>query len=184
MKDVKKAVALLLKEGAESVKNCVVKNVSIKDMDNYTRVALTLNKEVKQMVANDDGDYVEGTNNVVFVSAYSIGAILSNDENVAFAKNFIMQSPELLSLVLSYAEVDLVLQTVKGDEEYVNPFSDSTEGKVLGHDTILTHVVAIRLGKKGQKIVEKLEDKMLDSMMLGSFGKLAAKDAKSAKDEE
>jgi len=182
MKDVKKVVAQLLKEGAESVKNIVVKNVTIKDMENYTRISLTLNKEVKQMVANDNGDYEEGTNNVVFVSAYSIGAILGNNEDIAFAKNLIMQSPELLTMILSYAEIDIILEPVAEGHEYTNPFSDKSESRVIEHDSIFTHVVDIRLGKKGAKIVSALEDKMLDAMLAGSFGKVAA--GVTVKDED
>lgn len=182
MKDIKKAVAQLLKEGAERVNNVVVKNVMVKDLDNYTRVSLTLNKSVKQMVLNDDGDYVEGEHNVVFASTYSIGAILANNEDVAFAKNLIMQSPELLTMLLSYAEIDMVLERVTAGEEYINPFSSKTEGNVVEHDSIYCHVIDIRLGKKGNKIVSMLEDKMLDAMMAGTFGKVAA--GANAKDDE
>lgn len=174
MKDIKKVVAQLQKEGAESVKNCVVKNVKVRDLDNYTRVSLTLNKEVKQMIANDAGDYVEGTNNVIFVSSYSIGAILANSEDIAFAKNLIMQSPELLTMILSYAEIDILLESVKEGQEYTNPFSSSSETRTIEHDSIYAHVVDIRLGKKGEKIIQMLEDKMLDAMLAGSFGKVAA----------
>lgn len=182
MKDIKKVVAQLQKEGAESVKNVIVKNVRIKDLDNYTRISLTLNKDVKQMVANDAGDYEEGTNNVIFVSSYSIGAILANDENIAFAKNLVMQSPELLTMILSYAEIDILLESVKEGQEYTNPFSSSSETKTIEHDSIYVHVVDIRLGKKGQKIVQMLEDKMLDAMLAGSFGKVAA--GLASKDED
>lgn len=174
MKDIKKVVAQLQKEGAESVKNCVVKNVKVRDLDNYTRVSLTLNKEVKQMVANDAGDYVEGTNNVIFVSSYSIGAILANSEDIAFAKNLIMQSPELLTMILSYAEIDILLESVKEGQEYTNPFSSSSETRTIEHDSIFCHVTDIRLGKKGEKIVQMLEDKMLDAMLAGSFAKVSA----------
>ncbi len=173
MKEIKKVVAQLLKEGAESVKNIVVKNVTIKDMSNYTRVSLTLNKEVRQMVTNS-GDRVESTSNVVFVSTYSIGAVLSNDENAAFAKNILMQSPELLTMVLSYADIDVLLEDVKKGVEYINPFSSKTEGRVIEQDSVFVHVVDIRLGKKGMEIVKMLQSKMLDSMLNGSFAKVAA----------
>lgn len=174
MKEIKKVVAQLRKEGAESVNNVVVKNVTIKDMDNYTRVSLTLNKEVKQMVTTESGDYEEGMNNVIFASSYSIGAVLSNYEDTAFAKNLLMQSPELLSMVLSYAEIDILLEHVKAGEEYTNPFSSRSESRVIEHDSIYAHVVDIRLGKNGEKTIQMLKDKMLDAMLAGSFGKVAA----------
>lgn len=182
MKDIKKVVAQLQKEGAERVNNVVVKNVTIKDINDFTRVILTLNKEVPQMVKQDNGDYVEGTHSVVFASVYSIGAVLSNNEDIAFAKNLIMTSPELLTMILSYAEIDVVLEHVPKDTEYINPFSSKTEGKPVAHDSIYTHVIDIRLGKKGAKIVEMLESKMLDAMIAGTFSKVAA--GVDAKDED
>lgn len=182
MKDIKTVIAQLKKEGAEDVKNLVVKNVIVKELDSYTRVSLTLNKEVKQMVADDKGDYVEGTHNVVFASTISIGAILANNEDVAFAKNLIMTSPEILTMVLSYAEIDILLEKVTKGENYVNPFSNKEEGRDIEHDSIFVHLTSIRLGKKGQKIVQMLEDKMLDAMIAGTFGKVAA--GANAKDED
>ena len=174
MKDVKQVVAQLRKQGAEMVNNVVVKNVQIKDMDNYTRVSLSLNKEVKQFIVDDNGDYVLGTNNVIFTSTYSIAAVLANNEDIAFAKNIILQSPELLVMLLSYATVDILLEEVKAGTEYINPFSSRNESNVIEHDSIFVHIVEINLGKKGQKIVQMLEDKMLDSMLACTFGKVAA----------
>lgn len=176
MKDVKKAVAQLLKEGAQRVENVVVKNVNCHDLDNYTRVSLTLNKKVKQYVANEDGEYSLGENNVIFVSAYSIGAILANSEDTAFAKNLLMKSPELLTLILSYATVDLVLEEVKAGDEYKNPFSDKDDTHVIEHDSIFVHIVSITLGKKGEKMLAKLESKMMDIMMAGAFSNALASD--------
>lgn len=185
MKDIKTVIAQLKKEGAEEVKNLVVKNVTVKELDSYTRVSLTLNKEVRQMV-EDKGEYVEGKHNVVFASTISLGAILGNNEDIAFAKNLIMTSPEILTMVLSYAEIDILLEEVTKGQKYENPFGnkvkDDEDKRQFDHDTILVHPIAIRLGKKGQKIAQMLESKMLDAMIAGTFGKVAA--GSNAKDED
>lgn len=164
MKEIKKVVAQLLKEGAEKVNGCVVKNVHVTELNNYTRVSLTLNKSVKQMVTTESGDHVEGEHNVVFASSYSIGALLGENEDTAFAKNRILASPKLLEMLLSYSVVDLVLEPVKAGTEYVNPFSNKTnaEPRPVDYDTIYTHIVGISLGKKAMKLLDKMENKMLD----------------------
>ena len=169
MKDIKQVVAQLQKEGAEVVKNVVIKNVNIVDKTDYTLVPLTVNKNIKQMVLNDKGEYIEGERNIIFASLYSIGAILSNIEDIAFAKNLIIKNPNMLELVLSYAEIDIILEKVKKGAEYSNPFSSSDKTSIIANDSIFAHIIDIRLGRKGQKIVNKLEDKMMDMMIGGSF---------------
>lgn len=173
MKDVKKVVAQLLKEGATKVENLVVKNVKVRDFDSYTRVSLTLNKAVKQMVATESGDYVEGEHNVVFASSYSLSALLGEQEETAFCKNLLLQRPKLLEMVLSYSTIDIVLQPVTEGEEYTNPFSnkENAEGHVIEHDSIYTHIVGLSLGKKGQQLLSKLEDKMLEEAFASNLDK-------------
>lgn len=183
MKDLKKVAAQLKKEGAEEVNNLVVKNVSLTDKETFTWVTLTLNKEVKTMVADADGNYTVGTNNIVGASLYSIAAVLSNNEDVAFAKNFILQTPEMLSLVLSYASIDILQEPVTEGQEYHNPFSNKEKPYIVKNNSIYNHVIDIRLGKKGQKTVSKLEDKMLDAMVDGSFVREIAKPRVISKDE-
>lgn len=171
MKEIKEVVAQLHKEGAELVKNVIIKNVKVTNTGVFDRVTLTLNKEVSRMVDDGTGNYVKGKSNIAFASAYSIGAVLANNEDIAFAKNLIMESPELLVMVLSYADVDILLESVTKGEEYINPFSNKTnaEGRVVEHDSIYCHVVEIRLGKKGAKVASLLENKMLDAMLKKAF---------------
>jgi hypothetical protein len=165
MKEMKQVISELRKNGAELVTNVIVKNVNVKDMDAYTRVSLTLNKNVKQYVLNSDGDYELGEHNVIGVSTYSIGALLVNNKDIAFAKNVLMKAPKLLAMLLSYAEVDILLEPVKEGTEYTNPFSDKAESKIVEHNSIYVHLTDIRLGKKGLKVTSMLEDKMMDTFL-------------------
>lgn len=174
MKDIKKVVAQLQKEGAEIIKDVVVKNIAVSNQDEWTRVVLTLNKNVPAMVATDKGDYVEGERNIIFTSTFSIGALLSNNEDIAFAKNLVMQTPELLTMVLSYANVTVVAEHVAKGTEYTNPFSDKAGSRLVERDSIYHHVVDLNLGKKGQKLTGMLESKVLDAMISCAFTKVVA----------
>lgn len=175
MKDIKKVVAQLLKDGAQRVDNLVVKNVTLKPFDTYVRVGLTLNKDVPAYVASKDESgndiYVEGQHNVIFASTYSIGAVISNIESLAFAKNYIMNSPELLGMLLSYATITVVAQPVTKDEEYLNPFSDDS-GKdpiIIDHNTIFHHITEISMGGVAKARLERMVDKIIDKMVESSF---------------
>ena len=161
MKDVNEVVRTLLKNGAKRIDNAVIKTVSVSRQENYDRVGLTLAKPVRGYVANADGNYSEGETRVIFVSSYSLGSILADNEDTAFAKRKLMEKPQLLELVLSYAKVDIVQESVEANTEYINPFSNSDTGRTIDHDTIINHVVSIELGKRGLRILDKMENKML-----------------------
>lgn len=161
MQNVQEVVRTLLKNGAKRIDNAVVKTVSINRQENYDRVALTLAKPVRGYVENESGEYEEGETRVIFVSSFSLGAILSDNEDTAFAKRKLMQKPQLLELVLSYAKIDVLQEKVEANTDYTNPFSSSTNSRTIGHDTYINHVVGIELGKRGLKAIDKMFDKLL-----------------------
>ena len=164
MQNVQEVVRTLLKNGAKRIDNAVVKTVSVNRQENYDRVALTLAKPVTGYILNENTGEYEKSDDVrtIFVSSFSIGAILADNEDSAFAKRFLMQKSQMLELVLSYAKVDILQESVEANTDYVNPFSSSTEGKPIEHDTIINHIISIELGKRGLRLLTKLEDKMLD----------------------
>lgn len=161
MANVQEVVRTLLKDGAKRIDNVVVKTVSVDRQEKYDRVALTLAKPVRSYVETETGEYEEGETRVIFVSSFSLGAILSDNEDTAFAKRKLMQKPQLLELVLSYAKIDVLQEKVEANTYYINPFSSSTNGRTIEHDTYVSHVVGIELGKRGLKAIDKMFDKIL-----------------------
>ena len=65
------AVAALRKSGAKS-ETITICNVTITDCKNWTRIGLTLNREVDGAVSDSEGNWTMGKTRVVFVSLYSI----------------------------------------------------------------------------------------------------------------
>lgn len=161
MQNVTEVVRTLLKNGAKRIDNAVVKTVGVNRQENYDRVALTLTKPVKGYIADEEGNYSEGETRTIFVSSFSLGAILSDNEDTAFAKRKLMQKPQLLELVLSYAKIDVLQEKVEANTDYINPFSSSTNGRMIEHDTYINHVVGIELGKRGLKAIDKMFDKLI-----------------------
>ena len=162
--EVKEVVKTLLASGAKKVTDVKVTNVTVKALDTYVRVALTLDKKVEGYVLNEtDGTYSTGEVKVIFVSLYSLLSMLKQDEDTAFAANHVANHPETIALILSGARIDIIQQPVVAGEEYRNPWSDrdDVEATVFEHDTILNHVVSIEVSKFGEKALDKLMDKML-----------------------
>lgn len=163
--EVKEVVKALLESGAKKVTDVKVTNVTVKALNTYVRVALTLDKKVEGYVLNEsDGTYVAGEVKVIFVSLYSLLSMLKQNEDTAFVANHVANHPKSIELVLSGAKIDIVQQPVVAGEEYKNPWSDRTdaEASIFEHDTIINHVVGITVSRFGEKALDKLMDKMLE----------------------
>lgn len=151
----------LIAKGAELVKGVKVRNVTVTPQDNYVRLAITLDKEVKGMVQDADGNWGEGKTKVIFVSAYSLGAILKDNDEAAFAVNYLNDNPNAFMVLLSRATLNVIVEPVVSGEEYRNPWSDAAEARVFDHDTFIYHVTDITLGDFGRRALDKIADKLL-----------------------
>lgn len=159
--DKKEIIANLLKNGGEKVENLKVKNITITPKDNYTRVSLTIDKPIKGIVATDNGSYEVGETNIVYSSLYAIVSLLKDDENVSFAANHINEHPDALSVILSRATVNVIIEPVTAGQEYVNPWSNSGNKTIFEHDTFIYHIIDIKLSDFAIRKADKLADSLL-----------------------
>ena len=103
------------------MKDLKVKNVTVTNCENYTRLGITLDKEVKGMVTKDNGvTYEERETKVIFVSLYSVTSILTDDDDAAFAVNHLVSHPDSMSIVLSRATLTIIQETVEEGQENSN----------------------------------------------------------------
>ena len=160
--DTKKVISQLMAvETNNVVKDLVVRNINVTECETYNRVAITLDKPVKAMVAQEDGSYVEGESNIIFVGNYSIVGALRENEDVAFAGNHLIKHPQALNVILSGAKINIIQEAVTAGQEYTNPFSNNAAPTVVQHDSFYNHVFNIRLSAFGLKMLDKLAEKMM-----------------------
>ena len=160
--DTKKVISqLMASETNNVVKDLVVRNINVTECETYNRVAITLDKPVKAMVAQEDGSYVEGESNIIFVGNYSIVGALRENEAVAFAGNHLIIHPKAFNVVLSNAKINIIQEAVSAGQEYTNPFSNNTAPTVVQHHSFYNHVFNIRLSAHGLKMLDKLAEKMM-----------------------
>ena len=154
------AVASLRKAGATS-ENVTIMNVTVKDCDNWTRVALTLDKEVMGYVADENGEYRKGTTRVVFLSLYSIASVLKNTDDTRAIASYVVAHPTALQILLSSAKCELLQEEIAANATYTNHFTGEEVENESDHDSIFNHMVSVTLSDKGLRAVEKIEDKLL-----------------------
>ena len=154
-------IAQLIKKGAKEVKNVTIKNVTVTPMNEYVRLGLTLDREVDGYKIEDDGTYTPSKVKIIFVSAFTIAALLKEDDNAAFAANHLLKHPDALAMILSRAQINILQQPVKAGEEYKNPFNDNADVTAFDHDVIINHITEIKLSDFGMKRLDRLADMML-----------------------
>ena len=154
------AVAALRKSGTKSETVTIV-NVTVTDCKNWTRIALTLNREVDGAVCDQDGNWTLGKTRVVFVSLYSILTLLKNTNETIAITGHIASNPTALQVIMSGANGELLQQSVKANATYVNAFTGEEVEHESDHDSIFNHLVNVEFTDKGLRAIEKIEDHLL-----------------------
>lgn len=155
------AVASLRKAGAKAEKDIIIKNVTVTDCDSWTRVALTLNREVAGPVSDEEGNWSMGQTRVVFLSLYSVLGLLKNTDDTLAVASYIASHPTALQIILSGAKVEILQQEVKAHATYVNAFTGEETERDSDHDSLFNHLVSIEFTDKARRGIEKIEDKLL-----------------------
>ena len=169
MKDVKKVIADLVKDGAVLVKDATVKSITVgnyKSNKDVYRLNITIDKEVDAMVDDGNGVYNDGKANIIFVSVYSLSRIIADNEELAFCRARLMANPEAFEMLLSYAKVDVLVVKVAEGEVEANPFSskEPNDDNKVEQDGYRYYITNIELGRMGKKFIERLEQKTIDDM--------------------
>lgn len=170
--EFKEIVLNLIKNGGcKKISGIRVKNVTLKQEENYLRASLTLMNKVPGYVPVRDAsgqitEYKQGLVNVIYTSSYAISGILKNDDENAWLGNHIIKHPQGILPLLVGSTISVLQQFVSKDTEYINPFTtrEDAEPVVFEHDTIIYHVISLELGKSGNKFADKMMDKVVNSM--------------------
>ena len=153
------AVAVLRKSGTSETVN--IMNVTVTDLDKWTRIALTLNREVNGAVIDSEGNWTMGKTHVVFISLFSILGLLKNTEETLAITSYIANHPTALQVILSNAKIELIQQEVKAHSTYINVFTGEESEHDCDHDSIFNHIVSIEFTEKAIRGIERIEDKLL-----------------------
>ena len=161
MKDIIKE---LMAKGCKRVNDVTVKNVIVEEFDNYTRATLVTREGLDAFVSDDNGaTYHKGKSNNLFSSTFAIAGAMKEDEELSWMANSIVEHPNVLNLILNGSKIDVIIEEVPAKTEYINPFTTKVDKTpvVFENDTYVKYVVGIKLGKSGQRMADKLADKLM-----------------------
>jgi hypothetical protein len=150
--------------GCKLLSGLMIKNLNYTEEDNYTRVSFTLNRPIRGYVTDDNGEtWKEGVTNIVFTSLYGIVGALKEDEELSWMSNALLNNPKILNMIFCGATINILQQDVVAGEEYSNPFSTRSDvpTQIYDHDIIINHIIKFKLNKTGEKMADKLADKLM-----------------------
>ena len=112
----------LIASGCKRINSVRIKNVNYTEKDNYTMISLTLAKNVRGYVSEDEGVTFElGETNVIFTSLFAIVGALKEDEELGWMGNALLENPQALNLILNGSTVDIIQQEIEQGVEFTNP---------------------------------------------------------------
>lgn len=137
----------------------IVRNVTV-NQDDYTVPLVTL--VVNGLIGGWSEEGLTTTHNIR-VSIYALAGVMKENEDAAVLANSLLRNPQLAEALFSRATIDVIQQPVKAGEEYHNPFStrDDNVSSPIDHDWFATHIVDIKLGKAGERLLDKYFDSLL-----------------------
>lgn len=139
---------------------------SITNTDKYA--TLVLNKNVLGLIdsgtrdAFDNVVLVPGATNVVTLASFVVTSAIKRNSKIAFISNTIAKAfantddTTTISVYLTGAKVDLLVEFVPANTPFVNYFSRDSTPKVFDHNVVIYRIVDIKLGESGITKVNNL----------------------------
>ena len=157
-------------EGVLAYKTLKVRNVIVNlDNEDAARITLVVDRDIRGNIVDAEGNYKVGTTKNVFVSAFAVAAVLKENENTAMLANYVVRNPKVAENILSGAIINVLQQPIKSGEEYKNPFSTRNSDDVAPYvrewDWFANYITSIKLGIMGNKVIDKLIDRIVDEML-------------------
>lgn len=160
----KNIIKKLIASGCKRINSARIKNVNYTEKDNYTMISFTLGTNIDGYISKDNGvTYELGKTNILFTSLFAVVGAMKEDEELSWMANALLENPQVLNLILNGATVDILQQEIPAGVEFSNPFStkENPDTSVYDHDIIVNHVIGFTLGKVGQKMADRLADKLM-----------------------
>lgn len=158
----KAAIKELLANGGKLIKGIKVKNSIATEKDNYVMVSFTLGQDVDGYAADANGIFAPAERNIIFSSVFAICGMLKEDDELSWISNHLLTHPNIINMLFNGGTIDIIQLPIVAGQPYHNPFSTRNDNEtVFDHDTIINHVIGVKFGKTGQKVADKLMDKLL-----------------------
>lgn len=150
---------LLASGKAKRLNGLTVKNVVATQFDTHALLTFV----VKEFIIGDTRDANEvdafgqpvvklGKTHNVQTSSYAVAGVMKDNPKLAIFATDVVDTPQLANMLFAGANIDVVMQYVPANTEYVNPFATNAEAVTFDRDKMIHHIVSLNLGEVGQDL--------------------------------
>lgn len=158
--DYTQVIKALLASGAKRYNNLKVKSCSVTELERYARVVFTIDHYIPAFVQDSDGQYIDGQDDRIMTSNFSLAGVLKNHEDISLLANGVgnIEKCHKIPIIFSGALLDIIQVRYSANTPVSNPFSTHADAdeKTYDHDIVVNYVVNIQLGKSGQVVVNNI----------------------------
>ena len=148
---------LLASGKAKRVNGLTVRNVVATPYDTHCLLTFV----VKEIVIGDVRDKEQtdafgeslvklGQTHNVQSSNYAVAGVMKDNPKLAIFASDVVDDPTIANMLFAGAKIDVIMQYVPANTEYVNPFASNPTPTTFDRDKMIHHIVALSMGEVGQ----------------------------------
>ena len=152
---------LLASGKAKRVNGLKVRNVVATNYESDGNTHTLLTFVVKEFVIGDVRDTEQtdafgqalvklGKTHNVQSSNYAVAGVMKDNPKLAIFASDVVDDPTLANMLFAGAKIDVIMQYVPANTEYVNPFASNPTPTTFDRDKMIHHIVALSMGEVGQ----------------------------------
>lgn len=147
---------------AKRLNGLTVRNVVATTFDSDAGSHTLLTFVVKEFVVGDTRtDEVDafdqpviglGKTHNVQSSSYAVAGVMKDTPKLAIFAKEMVDNPELANLLFAGGKLDVVMEFVPKDTDYVNPFATNPTPARFDRDKVIHHIISVSLGEVGEDV--------------------------------
>ena len=152
---------LLASGKAKRVNGLKVRNVVATNYESDGNIHTLLTFVVKEFVIGDVRDTEQtdafgqplvklGKTHNVQSSNYAVAGVMKDNPKLAIFASDVVDDPTLANMLFAGAKIDVIMQYIPANTEYVNPFASNPTPTTFDRDKMIHHIVALSMGEVGQ----------------------------------
>lgn len=85
-------------------------------------------------------------------SSYAVAGVMKDTPKLAIFAKEMVDNPELANLLFAGGKLDIVMEFVPKDTDYVNPFATNPTPARFDRDKVIHHIISVSLGEVGEDV--------------------------------
>lgn len=85
-------------------------------------------------------------------SSYAVAGVMKDVPKLAIFAKEMVDNPELANLLFAGGKLDIIMEFVPKDTDYVNPFATNPTPARFERDKVIHHIISVSLGEVGEDV--------------------------------